>query len=125
MLLGQESGTYKIAYRNDNAVGCIDCRCLYEFPFTGTSIENGHFILEYLEPEIAGEFGQFLTFQYDKSKKNWFLKKDHYISSKLHLINDNGKEIKQPVKDLEEIKTPIDFGQVTFDNFNIYSEKGY
>lgn len=121
LLLGQPDNSFKLALRNDNAVYCIDCGGVFGDPFTGTAIKNGYFSIEH---GIAGgrHWDHVVTFKYDKSKGNWYLFKDHYISYKLNDSNDENAEAL--VKDIDKMETEKDFGEISFDNFNIYNEYG-
>jgi len=121
LLLGQSDNSFKLAYRNDNAVYCIDCGGVFGDPFTGTEIKNGYFSIEH---GIAGgrHWEQVITFKYDKSKSNWYLYKDHYVSYKMNDSNDENAEAL--VKDVDKMATEKDFGKISFDNFNIYNEDG-
>ena len=121
LLLGQPHNSYKLIYRNDNAAYCIDCGGVFGDPFTGTTIKNGYFSIEH---GIAGgkHWEQVITFKYNRSKKNWFLYKDHYISYKLNESNEPDAEALVP--DVDKMKTSKDFGIISFDKFNIYNEDG-
>ncbi len=121
LLLGKPDNSYQLAFRNDNAVYCIDCGGVFGDPFTGTAIKNGYFSIEH---GIAGgqHWEQVITFKYDKSKSNWYLYKDHFVSYKMNDSNDENAEAL--VKDVDKMKTEKDFGKISFDNFNIYNEDG-
>jgi hypothetical protein len=121
LLLGQPDKSYKLAFRNDNAVYCIDCGGVFGDPFTGTAIKNGYFSIEH---GIGGgqHWEQVTTFKYDKSKSDWYLYKDHYISYKMNDSNDENAE--SLIKDVDKMETVKDFGIISFANFNIYNEDG-
>lgn len=121
LLLGQSDHSFKLAFRNDNAVYCIDCGGVFGDPFTGTTIKNGYFSIEH---GIAGgqHWEQVITFKYDKLKNNWFLYKDHYVSYKLNESNDPNAEAL--VLEVDKMKTSKDFGIISFEKFNIYNEGG-
>jgi len=121
LLLGQPHNSYKLISINDNAAYCIDCGGVFGDPFTGTTIKNGYFSIEH---GIAGgkHWEQVITFKYNRSKKNWFLYKDHYISYKLNESNEPDAEALVP--DVDKMKTSKDFGIISFDKFNIYNEDG-
>jgi hypothetical protein len=121
LLLGQSDNSYKLVFRNDNAVYCIDCGGVFGDPFTGTTIKNGYFSIEH---GIAGgqHWEQVTTFKYDRLKKNWFLYKDHYISYKLNESNDPDAEAL--VLDVDKMEISKDFGIISIDKFNIYNEEG-
>ncbi|MCD0473965.1 hypothetical protein LPB87_06100 [Flavobacterium sp. EDS] len=122
LLIGQRDGTYKLAYQNNNAVYCIDCGGLFGDPFTGITIKNGYFSIEH---GVSGghHWENVTTFKYNKPKNNWFLYKDHYINYK---FNDSADENAEAlVVDYEKLKTVKDFGEISFEKFNIYNDKGY
>lgn len=122
LLIGQRDGTYKLAYQNNNAVYCIDCGGLFGDPFTGITIKNGYFSIEH---GVSGghHWEHVTTFKYNKPKNNWFLYKDHYINYK---FNDSADENAEAlVVDYEKLKTVKDFGEISFEKFNIYNDKGY
>ncbi|MCC7454466.1 MAG: hypothetical protein IT222_09895 [Crocinitomix sp.] len=119
LLLGQSDRSFKLAFRNDNAVYCIDCGGVFGDPFIGTTIKNGYFSIEH---GIAGghHWEQEITFRYDKLNNNWFLDNDHYVSYKLNETND----AEALVLDVDKMKTSKDFGIISFEKFNIYNEDG-
>lgn len=119
LLLGMGDSLYRLAYRNDNAVLCVDCGGVFGDPFTGTTIKNGYFSIEH---GIAGgiHWEQVTTFKFDKSKDNWFLYKDHFISYKLNNSTDENAEAL--IKDRETLKTANAGGLVPFIKFNIYTK---
>ena len=121
LLLGQSDNSFKLAFRNDNAVYCIDCGGVFGDPFTGTTIKNGYFSIEH---GIAGRqhWEQVITFKYDKSRRNWYLYKDHYVSYKMNDSNDENAEAL--VKDVDKMETEKNYGKISFDQFNIYNEDG-
>lgn len=118
LLLGQPDKSLKLIAKNDNAVYCIDCGGLFGDPFTGTTIKNGYFSIEH---GISGgrHYEHVTTFKYDKSKKDWFLYKDHYVSYKLNDGNDPNAEAL--TVDEDKTKTVKDFGSLSFEKFNIYN----
>lgn len=122
LLIGQKNGTYKLAYTNNNAVYCIDCGGLFGDPFTGITIKNGYFSIEH---GVSGghHWEHVTTFKYNKSKNNWFLYKDNYINYKFNSDASNNAEAL--VVDYEKLKTVKDFGEISFEKFNIYNDKGY
>ncbi len=122
LLLGQENGNFKLAFTNNDAVYCIDCGGVFGDPFTGIAIKNGYFSIEH---GISGghHWEEIMTFKFNKIKNNWFLYKDHYINYKLNPSSDPKAEAL--IADVDNLKTVKDFGVVSFQNFNIYSDKGY
>lgn len=122
LLLGQKDGSYKLAYKNQNAAYCIDCGGVFGDPFSGISIKNGYFSIEH---KIAGghHWEQIITFKFNKAKNNWYLYKDHFINYVLNTSNDPNADAL--IADVDKLKTVKDFGEISFQNFNIYSKKGY
>lgn len=122
LLLGQKDGSYKLAYKNQNVADCIDCGGVFGDPFSGISIKNGYFSIEH---KIAGghHWEQIITFKFNKTKNNWYLYKDHFINYILNTSNDPNAEAL--IADVDKLKTVKDFGEISFQNFNIYSKKGY
>lgn len=122
LLLGQKDGSYKLAYKNQNVADCIDCGGVFGDPFSGISIKNGYFSIEH---KIAGghHWEQIITFKFNKTKNNWYLYKDHFINYVLDTSNDPNAEAL--IADVDKLKTVKDFGEISFQNFNIYSKKGY
>lgn len=122
ILIGQKDGTYTLAYENNNAVYCIDCGGLFGDPFTGITIKDGYFSIEH---GVSGghHWENVTTFKYNKSKKNWFLYKDNYINYKFN--SDTSDNAEALVVDFKKLKTVKDFGEISFEKFNIYNDKGY
>lgn len=122
LLLGQKEGNYKLAYKNDNAAYCIDCGGVFGDPFTGITIKNGYFSVEH---GISGghHWEQIITFKFNKAKNNWYLYKDHFINYIMNSGSDPDDEAL--IADNDKLKTVKDFGEISFQKFNIYSEKGY
>lgn len=122
LLLGQNDGSYKLGYKNENATYCIDCGGVFGDPFIGITIKNGYFSIEH---GISGghHWEEIFTFKFNKAKNNWYLYKDHFINYILNPSSDPNAEAL--IADVDKLKTVKDFGEVSFQNFNIYSEKGY
>jgi hypothetical protein len=122
ILLGQNDGSFKLAYKNKNIAYCIDCGGVFGDPFDKIAIKNGYFSIEH---RIFGghHWEQIITFKFNKAKNNWFLYKSHYIN---YVFNPSSDPKAQAlIADVDELKTVKDFGEVSFQKFNIYSDKGY
>jgi hypothetical protein len=122
LLLGKKDGSYKLAYKNENAAYCIDCGGVFGDPFDGIAIKNGYFSIEH---RISGghHWEQITTFKFNTSKNNWYLYKDHFINYVLNPSSDPNAQAL--IADVDELKTVKDFGEISFQQFNIYSERGY
>jgi hypothetical protein len=121
LLLGQSDHSFKLAFRNDKAVSCIDCGGVFGDPFIGTTIKNGVFTIEH---GIAGghHWEKKTTFKFDKAKGTWILIEDHSISYKFNDSKDENAEAL--VVDVDKLETVKDFGTITFEQFNIYNDNG-
>lgn len=122
LLLGQKDGNYKLAYKNENAAYCIDCGGLFGDPFNAIVIKNGYFSVEH---RISGghHWEHITTFKFNKTKNNWYLYKDHFINYILNPSTDPNAEAL--IANVDKLKTVKDFGEISFQQFNIYSERGY
>ncbi|MBW1653919.1 hypothetical protein [Flavobacterium quisquiliarum] len=122
ILLGQEDKSYKLVSKNENVAYCIDCAGVFGDPFVGIAIKNGFFSMEHA---IAGghHWQQIITFKYNKTKRNWYLFKNHYINYVLN--SDSSPNAEALVADVDKLTTVKDFGEIPFQKFNIYSDRGY
>ena len=67
LLLGQKDKTYKLAYRNDDAVYCIDYGL--NDPGIDIIIKKGYFLIKHSFAGDPEHWNQTTTFKYDKIKK--------------------------------------------------------
>ena len=122
-MLGHADKSYTLKTRNDNAVYCTDCGGgAFGDAYSGVKINKGYFSIEHA---IAGgrHWEQVTTFKFDRSKQNWFLYKEHYVSLKFNESNDPNAEAL--VIDVDKLQTVKDFGFISFDKFNIYNASGH
>lgn len=122
LLLGQKDGNYKLAFKNENAAYCIDCGGLFGDPFNAIVIKNGYFSVEH---RISGghHWEHITTFKFNKTKNNWYLYKDHFINYILNPSTDPNAEAL--IANVDKLKTVKDFGEISFQQFNIYADRGY
>ncbi|PIF30102.1 hypothetical protein CLU81_0503 [Flavobacterium sp. 9] len=125
LLLGQKSGSYKLAYKNDNIIPCIDYQgAFFEDIFTGITIKNGYL---YIGLGAAGghqHWERTITFTYNKTKKSWFLYKLHSTNYRLN-DGDNDKYDGALIANYDDFKTAKDFGIIPLQKFNFYNNRGY
>jgi hypothetical protein len=112
ILLGQADKTYKMAYRSDNAVYCVDCGGQMGDPFTGITIKNGYFSVEHYGGS-GQRWTRIITFKYNPAAKNWLLHKDGH--EYFHAA--------EPDKAVSKVETVKNFGTVPFEKFNVYRER--
>lgn len=122
LLSGQKNGSYKIAFKNDNAILCFDCIGVYDSndPFSKITIKKGSFTI-FNDVNGSRHWTQTITFKYNVTKSNWFLYQTNFINYKPNDKND--KKAKKLVPNYTSLKTTADFGEVSFQKFNIYNEE--
>jgi len=111
ILLRDKNNKLKLVRRNDNTVYCIDCGGMMGDPFMGITIKNGYFSVEHYGGS-AWRWTRIITYKYSKQDNEWFLHKDG--SESFHAS--------EPEKVESNIKTIKDFGNVKFEEFDIYKE---
>jgi hypothetical protein len=100
---------YTLVARNDSTVFCKTCGGAMGDPYVGMTIKNGYFSVEHYGGS-GWRWERIITYKYDPSAKKWYLHKDGSVS--FHAAD--------PDKRKETIRTKKDFGQVSFDKYNIY-----
>jgi hypothetical protein len=120
LLLGQADESFRLAFRNENAVYGIDNPAILDDPFTGITIKNGYFSIEHGIAAGNQHWQRITTFQYEKVSQKWFLYKDYFVSYKMNDSDDANAEAL--ILDVETKKTAKDFGTIAFEKFNIYTE---
>lgn len=85
---------------------------LYCDPFVGATIKNGYFSLEHYGGS-AWRWVRTITYKYSKGDHEWFLYKD--VSENFHASD--------PEKIESKINTAKVFGNVSFEEFNIYKQE--
>jgi len=111
ILLRDKNNKLKLVRRNDNTVYCIDCGGMMGDPFMGITIKNGYFSVEHYGGS-AWRWTRIITYKYSKQDNEWFLHKDG--SESFHAA--------EPEKVESKIRTTKDFGNVKFEEFDIYKE---
>lgn len=111
ILVGQADKTYKLAVRSDNAVYCIDCGGMMGDPFMEVIIKKGYFSIEHYGGS-GWRWTRTITFKYAPTDNYWYLHKD----------GGDSFHATEPEKVTTKIKTTKDFGEVPFDQFDIYQE---
>lgn len=112
LLLRNAKNELELARKNDNTIYCIDCGGMMGDPYVGVTIKDGSFSVEHYGGS-AWRWGRATTYKYDKEASEWFLDKDE--SESFHTS--------EPEKVKHKIKTAKDFGQVKFEEFDIYKEE--
>ena len=111
LLLGQPGGTYRLAARNNNVVYCIDCGGMMGDPFMDVVIRKGYFSVEHYGGS-GWRWTRTITFKYAPADSTWYLHKD----------GGDSFHAAEPEKVQTTVRTTKDFGQVPFEQYNIYAE---
>lgn len=109
ILLGEGNNKLKLAKKNENTVYCFDCGGMMGDPFVGITIKNGYFSVEHYGGS-SWRWSRIITYKYSKKDNEWFLHKDG--SESFHASEPEVTE--------SNIRTTKDFGQVKFEDFDIY-----
>ena len=112
ILLRDQNNKFTLTRRNNNTVYCFDCGGVMGDPFMGIIIKNGYFSVEHYGGS-SWRWTRIITYKYSKQDKEWFLHKDG--SESFHAS--------EPQKVETKIKTTKDFGQIKFEEFDIYDDK--
>ncbi len=75
VFINQRNRGYRLAARGDSAVMCKGCGGAMGDPFTGIAIKRGYFTLEHYGGS-SWRWTHFITFKYNRARKNWFLHKE-------------------------------------------------
>ncbi len=111
ILLGQKNNTYQKARQSENAIYCFDCGGMLGDPFQTIKVKDGEFAIEHFGGS-SWRWARTSTFKYIKDSEDWYLIEDALVNS--HSANPENIET--------AIKTSKDFGEVKFDDFDIYKE---
>lgn len=109
ILLGEGNNKLKLAKKNENTVYCFDCGGMMGDPFVGITIKNGYFSVEHYGGS-SWRWSRIITYKYSKKDNEWFLHKD----------GGESFHASEPEVTESNIRTTKDFGQVKFENFDIY-----
>jgi len=111
ILIGQANESFTLAARNDNVVYCVNCGGMMGDPYIGIVIKKGYFSIEHYGGS-AWRWTRIITFKYSTGEKYWYLHKDGGVSY----------HTSEPDKMETNIKTTKEFGKISFDKFDIYSD---
>jgi len=98
--------------RNDNTVYCIGCGGIMGDPYVGIVIRNGYFSVEHYGGS-AWRWTRIITYKYVAADQEWYLHKDG--SESFHAS--------EPDKIKTTIRTTRDFGNIKFEDFDIYEDR--
>lgn len=111
ILLGQKNNTYKKVKQSENAIYCFDCGGMLGDPFQKITVKEGQFSIEHFGGS-SWRWARTSTFKYMDDKKDWYLIEDA-------LVNSHASE---PDNIEATIKSIKDFGEVRFEEFDIYKD---
>lgn len=111
ILLGTATG-YHLGATSQTAVYCYLCGGVMGDPYTGMQIDtSGTFSLNHYGGS-NWRWTRNLTFRFDAEAKDWFLIQD--VSESFSVFEEDNVQI--------DLKTPKEFGRVSFSQFDIYKE---
>lgn len=111
ILMRNQDGKLQKVARNDRAVYCYKCGSDFGSPLTDIVIEGGTFSIQH-EAGKTNRWTRLISFMYDELSKKFSLKKDA-----TSFYNISGSD---SVK--SEVKTTKDFGEISFEDFDVYSK---
>ena len=111
ILIGEKNGTYKLAAKSNKTVYCSDCGGMMGDPFQGITIKNGYFSIEHYGGS-AWRWTKIITYKFSKADNHWFLHRDG--GEFFHAA--------EPEKSKSNMRTKKDFGNVRFEEFDIFKE---
>lgn len=117
ILVGNSENKLVLKAQNDNSVLCISCSgAIHGDSFEGVKIKNGYFSVEHYTVGGNDKWSKIITYKFDSIKNNWFL---HRYGMEFFGWNpdQNGEAI---IKTGETILTKKNFGEVLFENYDIY-----
>lgn len=112
ILIGQNNGDYELAAKSNSTVYCFDCGGMMGDPYQGVTIKNGYFSVEHYGGS-AWRWSRIITYKYSKSDNHWFLHRD----------GGESFHTSEPKKSELNMRTKKDFGNVKFEDFDIYEDK--
>lgn len=111
ILLGQKNNTYQKSKQSENAIYCYDCGGMLGDPFQKITVKDGEFAIEHFGGS-SWRWARTTKFKYIKDSEDWYLIEDALVNS--HSGDPDNIEV--------AIKTAKDFGEVKFEDFDIYKE---
>jgi calcineurin-like phosphoesterase family protein len=111
ILLGQKNNTYQKSKQSENAIYCYDCGGMLGDPFQKIMVKDGEFAIEHFGGS-SWRWARTSKFKYIKDSDDWYLIEDALVNS--HSGDPDNIEV--------AIKTAKDFGEVKFEDFDIYKE---
>ena len=113
ILIGQPDTSYKLAAKNNKTVMCVNCGGVMGDPFMGIEIKKCFFSVEHYGGS-AWRWITIPTFKYSKTKKKWFL----------YAFRNESFHVSDPEKMTTELETIKNFGEISFENFDLYEGEG-
>ncbi|MEP7165162.1 MAG: hypothetical protein ABI741_10720 [Ferruginibacter sp.] len=79
LLIAQQDGKLKLVKRNDNLVMCRQCGGVFGDPYEGLEIIKNGFSISFYGGS-SWRWAYTYSFEYNITKKNWFLAREHQLS---------------------------------------------
>jgi len=111
ILKRNKDGKLEKMHENNSVVYCYMCDSPNGSPLTSVVFEGNSFAVQH-EAGRANRWTRIITFEYDREKEIWLLKKD--ATSQYNIMNKQGFE--------STVKTQDDFGFILFESVDVYQE---
>ncbi|MFD0963060.1 hypothetical protein [Pseudofulvibacter geojedonensis] len=111
ILKRNDQGVLELMHKNDSVVYCYMCGSANGSPLTSILFTGNTFAVQH-EAGKSNRWTRLITFEFDREKEVWLLKKD--ATSKYNIMNRKGFE--------SEVKTQDDFGFIQFVNVDVYED---
>lgn len=112
---GQKDGTFMLSAQNDNIVLCHGCYGVAGDPFPEIKIVHGYLFIDMYGGSGSSHWNQRIRFKYSKDQDNWYL--DQHTSSQSERGDVESSQT--------EYLSSYDYGQLPFDEFDIYADNPY
>ncbi len=113
VLIAKLDKSYILAAQNENVIYYYNYDPNFKDAFVDLNIKKGMFSIDHYGG-FAQRWGRTTTFDYDVSKKKWYLTRDAFETFESTDVEKTTKEKKYTAKD---------FGKTAFESFDIYKER--
>lgn len=111
ILKRNDNGVLELMHENNAVVYCYMCGSANGSPLTSILFKGNAFAVQH-EAGKSNRWSRIITFEFDREKEIWLLKKD--ATSQYNIMNKKGFE--------SEVRTQDDFGFIQFVNVDVYED---